>query len=144
MHAIGRLLGAAALSVIATDALATSSTDLTFNGFAAGNRIVNVDARVSGTTETFRAYAGTFSVTGTNPVDTFVAWCIDIATTLHQAGTSKTYIKQDVLDADQKADLQKLFNHAYDEADVLSSQVKTAAFQVAIWDAIYEDDWDAG
>lgn len=144
MHALRRLLGAAALIAVADGAAASSTTDLTFNGFAAGKRIVNVDARVDGQDEAFRAYAGTFSVTGTNPVDTFVAWCIDIATTLHQAGTSKTYVKQDVLDAAQKADLQKLFDHAYDEDDVLSSQVKTAAFQVAIWDAIYEDDWNAG
>jgi hypothetical protein len=143
MHAIRRLLCAAALAVVADGAAATS-TDLTFNGFAAGKRIVNVDARVAGATEAFRAYAGTFSVTGTDPVDTFVAWCIDIATTLHAKGTSRTYLKQDVLDAGQKADLQKLFDHAYVEADVLSSEVNTAAFQVAIWDAIYEDDWDAG
>ena len=40
MHALRRLLGAAALIVVADGAAASSTTDLQFNGFAAGKRIV--------------------------------------------------------------------------------------------------------
>lgn len=143
-----RRLAAAGLTVIALGAAGApqaraTTTDLTFNGFEAGSRVVRVQARAGGEAQNFHAYAGTFSFTGTNPIKTFVAWCIDISTSLHRSGTSRTYVEQDVLEAGQRTDLQRLFAAAYDETDVLSSQVKTAAFQVAIWDAIYDDDWNA-
>ncbi|MEO0678799.1 MAG: hypothetical protein AAF192_00125 [Pseudomonadota bacterium] len=152
MHALTRWTAAAALALTAGttlalsagSALATTTTDLTFDGFEAGSRVVRVQARAGGEAQNFHAYAGTFSVTGTNPGKSFIAWCIDIATSLHQEGTSRTYVRQNVLTTEQRGDLERLFAAAYDEDAVLASQVKTAAFQVAIWDAIYDDDWDAG
>jgi hypothetical protein len=141
MHVIRRLLCAAAVAVVA-DGAAASTTNLTFNGFESGSRNVKIDARIAGSDNDIAAAAGTFSVTGDNPVETFIAWCIDISTWLHAKGTSRTYARQDVLSAGQTARLQRLFDAAYDD-DVLSTKTKSAAFQVAIWDSIYDDDWNA-
>lgn len=146
MQAIRGRLAAVGLGVAvafsATGAAASTTVDLTFEGFHAGSRNVTIDAKVDGVDRDLRAAAGTFSISDT--AETFVAWCIDITRRLHRRGTAREYARQEVLGDAARGRLQRLFDTAYAPDDVFASNINTAAFQVAIWDAIYDDDWDAG
>jgi hypothetical protein len=142
MNIIRTALAAGGLVFMAGSATALT-TDLTFNGFENGSRNIYIDAKIGGTDRpSKRVAAGAFSMSGTNPEETFVAWCMDILSTL-QTGPV-TYAYQGFLTGDSLARVQKVFDANYILRNPLGSAVNSAAFQVSIWDAIYDTDWDAG
>lgn len=144
MNSFRIALAAGALAASAGTAMATT-TDLTFNGFAAGSKNVNIHFESDTDPDVHSAVAaGGFSMTGTNPVETFTAWCLDIFTRIK--GGPETYSYQSFLTDGQAERVQKVFDANYSEeaGGVLSSSTKSAAFQISLWDAAYDTDWDAG
>ena len=129
------LAAAVAAAVAAAPAEATSTRDLDHLGFKSGSR--NVSAAYSG--GAFDAAAGGFEMKDRDSGEKFVAWCIDVANLLRDP---HVYDEAAVLTTPQLIDVQKLFDANYESGGVLDSARNSAAFQLAIWDAIYDDDWD--
>lgn len=126
-------------------ALATT-TELSFDGFASGWKGVVINYEGAGGSLQESVAAGGFTMTGTNPVGSFIAWCVDIFSPLSK--TAETYAYQSFLGTAQLSRVQKVFDAnfagASDPGGALSSAINSAAFQVALWDAAFDDDWDAG
>lgn len=66
----------------------------------------------------------------------FLAWCIDLFDDIQTA--RYTVERPDHVEDAAEADLNRLFSHHYDLA--LASVTHSAAFQVAIWEIVYERD----
>lgn len=132
---------AGALGLAAGGASATTAT-LDFQGFAAGSTNVHYSVKGSGFAESGGAAAGAFEFRNEDSLETFVAWCIDILTNLNQ-GDVVYDMHASLLDGDQLGRLQKVFDANY-VTDTADSGLNSAAFQVAVWDSIYDDDFDAG
>jgi len=141
MTVLKTALIAGAMGLAAGGASATTAT-LDFQGFAAGSTNVHYSVKGSGFSETGAAAAGAFEFRNTDTLDDFVAWCIDILTNLDQ-GPVEYDVHASLLDGDQLGRLQKVFDANY-VTDTAASGLNSAAFQVAVWDSIYDTDFDAG
>lgn len=124
------LFSALAVSVAVVAAPVSASTvHLTFNGLSVTPaETVTITAPLNSTT----VYAGGFDMTG--PGGDFVAWCIDLFQHIRSADYTETRPGQ-VSDAEE-ADLNRLFTNNY--AGALDSGVTSAAFQLAIWEIVYD------
>jgi hypothetical protein len=117
-----------------------------FNGGGKSNvttKIVDYDAVAPGDQgDTTSTQAGGFRLT--NGTDNFIAWCLDVLDTL---GNNQTYTPTVTpfddypLGQERIDNIQKLFNTAYSGVDLTNSaagNVQSAAFQVALWEIVYE------
>jgi hypothetical protein len=126
-------LFAAALALGATGTAATAST-LTFNGLNISTpQTVNVSAGIENTTINGLA-AGAFNMS--NGTDSFLAWCIDLLKTINTATYTAGQPSQ--VSASEADDLNRLFTIG--RATAQTNSVTAAAFQVAIWEIVYEDE----
>jgi hypothetical protein len=88
--------------------------------------------------------AGGFALTGNlhgTGVENFTAFCLDIATTIKNGKNyvaTPTPFTADPLTATQVANIGKLFNTAYGISGLLTDAAKSAGFQLALWEIIYE------
>lgn len=95
---------------------------------------------------------GTVGATGFNLTDTtgdmgsFVGWCLDIAHYMMNKGASQNYTQTNDpfsnsfgLTAIARDRLQSVFDANYDRIDTTNGD-QAAAFQMALWEAAYEDD----
>lgn len=125
---------AATLALGTAPALA-STVDLTYRGFEAGSTNVHITAPDVG-----GAAAGGFNMelSGSSPTHTFVAWCIDLLTNIAPRNVPRTYQleRPDQVSADEETELLRFVNKYYDVA--LDSAVNSAAFQVGIWEIVYD------
>lgn len=120
-----------ALSAATTAFASPVSIDLSFDGLAInpGERVKiqePLDSRV--------VTAGGFTMSSGG--DSFLAWCIDLFQTIKSA----TYTVErpgHVTDGAQE-NLSRLFTNNYDMAQTTATH--SAAFQVAIWEIVYETD----
>jgi hypothetical protein len=70
----------------------------------------------------------------TDGIDDFVLWCFDIA---QYVGDGVTYHQvSDPLGAERASLLNRLFSSYYDKVDTTT---EGAAFQVAVWEIVYEN-----
>lgn len=143
--ALGAMLGAAELHA-ETVTLARDAPGWTTGGNATAQtvKIVTTAPAVNGT-----YYAGAFAVTDTSgDRGSFEAWCLDLANAL-SLPTAYT-----VTDAPWSATtgaiaparlsaVKGLFEMNYAALD-LSNAVQTAGFQVALWEAVYDDAPNVG
>lgn len=81
----------------------------------------------------------------TGTLGDFVAWCLDLAAPLgtsnshdYDAGDSLTTLTQAALGR-----IQSLFDSSFGGVDVGNSD-QSAGFQMALWDVLYDDDYDIG
>lgn len=120
------------------------SVELEFNGLTASR---NVDFGPTPVTPYFDpAAAGGFRMSdASGTLEDFVAWCLDIAAPLgtsgthgYQAGSSLSTMTQAALGR-----IQSLFDSSYGSVDVGNSD-QAAGFQMALWDTLYDDDFDIG
>lgn len=88
--------------------------------------------------------AGGFALRGDlygNGVENFTAFCLDILVTMKSGknyATTTSPFPSDPLTASQIANIGRLFNTAYGVADLLTNAAKSAGFQLALWEIIYE------
>ena len=107
-----------------------------------GNAGVTVDSK-AGPDQTVSAGAGGFSLSGDifgNGDENFVAWCLDIVRYLAddtEYEVTDTPFDEDSLTTVQVIDIGRLFNTARLGLD-LASDAKSAGFQLALWEIIYE------
>jgi hypothetical protein len=98
--------------------------------------------------------AGAFTfkdVTSGPTMDTFLAWCFDVDTTLTR-GTHSYMENSGLLNstppylAGAGERIQKLFDKSYDEslfvANTADGNAASAGFQLAIWEVLYDDNFD--
>lgn len=89
-------------------------------------------------------YAGGFALRGDlfgNGVENFTAFCLDIATTIKNGKNyvaTPTPFTDDPLTATQIGNIGRLFNTAYGIPGLLGDAAKSAGFQLALWEIIYE------
>ncbi len=133
---IGTYFAAAATAaVLAIGGQASATTvDLTFEGFEAGEQTVYLV--IPGPSTDGYVRAGGFTMNdGTSD---FVAWCIDLHAQIGNAEYELSRPSQ--ITDDIENGLNRLFTSFYDVA--LSSALNSAAFQVAIWELVYDDGLD--
>ena len=135
---------AAALSFAATAASAESltfngSTSTASSGTSTGSFVtVNITASPQGGGNTL---AGGFDMNGSPTLGNFVAWCFDLSKNLKTDGVAN-YVFEDFLDTNALGRVQKVFDRNYDDGFTPLNQTASAAFQLAVWEAIYDDDWN--
>lgn len=152
---ISLLSGAFALSLMAGMAAATP-VSLVYNGPSTGDRkTVSIDdAPVApGSGDWSRTvYSHGFNMTDTSGVlGDFLAWCVDVGSYLSTSQTNaRPYVITDdpfsnswSIGADGMARVQSMFDANYAGVDTASG-VQAAAFQLALWNAVYDDDGDVG
>ncbi len=84
-----------------------------------------------------------------SPVTSFVAWCIDLAQTIGTStydynqsadnGDTGDFGAPEISDAEE-TQLSQLFTQNYSALGAFGSSVLNTAFQMAIWEIIYEDE----
>jgi hypothetical protein len=125
-------VGAAALALVST-ASSASTVDLDYIGQDPGGK--NVHYTFEGNDSAARAGQFKFDVVGSEG-ETLLAYCIDLANTLIETATSYEKVPS-LLSAGATLLLDKLFTQYYADID---TGTKSAAFQVAIWEAITDTD----
>lgn len=136
---------AAAFSFAATAASA-ETVSLEFVGTASPPGGVQIDVTnfVNASVPTI---AGAFNVKV--GIDNFLAWCVDLdgvvsPNTTYSYNKNANFLSAGGDYAPNTLDrLQAVFDANY-VGNTLLDSTKSAAFQVAIWDAIYDTDWNAG
>lgn len=145
---VTRLAGAVALSFMAAGTSA-STVDLTYMGTTANNpKGVRIDSTPSGVTPAFTnpgAFGFKMRTDENDPLSEFLAWCLDIA---HVLGTDTSYgyeitstpfMNSFGLNAAQQGRVQSVFDANFSTLDDTDG-VEAAGFQVALWNALYDDD----
>lgn len=144
------LAGSAAVALMAAGASA-GTVDLTYKGpsTAEPKTVEITNAPVTPTAR--HVYAFGFNMeAATDPLTEFLAWCLDIESYLGARNQAKPYTITDGpfsnsygLDSDQRARVQAVFDANFATLDA-SDGYEAAGFQLALWDALYDDDWAAG
>lgn len=141
---------AATLVLCTAGAGVASTIDIDYTGFTGTSVAIN-DAPVTPATGSLptNLYAGALSfteVSATSVLGDFIAWCLDISTYLN-TGVA-TYETTDTpfdnsygLSDDEKERVQRLFDANYDDS-ITTDAVSAAAFQLSLWEVLYDDDWD--
>lgn len=152
---ISRLSGALALSLLASTATATPIS-LVYDGSSVADQN---DWEIATIDEAPVSVAGSGSVPafGFNMTDTggtlgsFLAWCLDLGSFLSTSGTTaRPYTTTDTpfsnsydLGTAGIARVQSVFDANFNDVTVADG-VQAAGFQLALWNAVYDDDWTIG
>jgi|SRR6056297_1144937 len=146
------LAGAVVLSFLAAGASA-GTVDLTYKGpSTADPKTVEITAvPASVTSAASHVYAFGFNMeAATDPLTEFLAWCLDIESYLGAKNQKKPYALSKSpfsnsygLDADERARVQAVFDANFVTLDA-SDGYEAAGFQLALWEALYDDDWNVG
>lgn len=141
-----RIVFAAGLVALGLVGGAASALTLQLDSYTSSVQTVNVGASpVAGTPSQVGATG--FNVTDTTgDMGSFVAWCLDISHYLMGTGDSQLYTVTDNpfsnsfgLTAVARDRIQLIFDANYASVD-FSNGDQAAAFQMALWEAAYEDD----
>ncbi|TNF65139.1 MAG: VPLPA-CTERM sorting domain-containing protein [Rhodobacteraceae bacterium] len=88
-------------------------------------------------------------VSSADPLNEFLAWCLDIQSYLGARNQANPYTITDTpfsnsfgLGATGRDRVQAVFDANFATLDVGNGS-QAAAFQVALWNAVYDDDWTA-
>lgn len=143
------LAGAVALAFVAAGATA-GTVDLTYKGAstAAPKTVTITSAPIAPAAS--HVYAFGFRMeAATDPLTEFLAWCLDIGSFLNVSGpapytiTGSPFSNSYGLDAGERARVQAVFDANFATLDVGDGNA-AAGFQLALWDALYDNDWKAG
>ena len=141
-----RIVFAASLAALGVVGGAASALTLQLDSYTSSVQTVNVGASpVAGTPSQVGATG--FNVTDTTgDMGSFVAWCLDISHYLMGTGDSQLYTVTNNpfsnsfgLTAVARDRVQLIFDANYASVD-FSNGDQAAAFQMALWEAAYEDD----
>ncbi|MBU2991601.1 VPLPA-CTERM sorting domain-containing protein [Octadecabacter sp. 1_MG-2023] len=132
-----KAVAAAALLTLAT-APASSAASLKFESWASGYETVDVTA------PSYNGAAGGFVMNDVDTSDSFVVFCLDILGVIYSNVTYDYTTTAAPFSNSQSplnmTGLQNLFDTGYSNA--LASSTTSAAFQVALWNTVYDTDWD--
>ena len=137
------LVGTVAAAAIALSAamvsaetveLKRTNPDDTFDGVAP------IAATVSSPEGTLSANIGAFRVT--DGINNFLAWCASLADTLklpaQYTATELPFANRGILGTEVRTNIQTLFDQSYTLA-LTENSVDSAAFQLALWNVMYDD-----
>ncbi len=139
---------AAGLFIVGTGTVGATPLTLQYVGQSGKANVTITSApEEAGASLPIGASAGGFNmVDTTNPtvLDNFVAWCLDIASTISTGPnpyniTNTPFENSFGLDDAQMARVQKLFDANYHLVDV-GDNAQSAGFQLALWEALYEGE----
>ncbi len=145
-------VAAAATAVTIASAVPALAITVDLNGPAAGGyKEVQVDVP-DVWSHTAHVDAGAYSMTdvtpGNNVLGDFVAFCLDLAAWIgHGQGyefkvTDTPFSNSvDLIANGALQRIQSIFDANYSESVATDSRKTSAAFQVALWNAVYDDDW---
>lgn len=148
------LAGAVALSFMAAGASATT-VDLTYQGPSSGGDAKNVRiteapaASGASTPANVGAFGLRMRTEDTDPLTEFLAWCLDIGSYLGTSGaieyeiTNSPFSNSYGLNSTESQRVQAVFDANYGTLDTAVG-IEAAGFQVALWNALYDGDADAG
>lgn len=142
-------LALAAATMLFAHSASAATLNLTYDGSASGYRVVTFGAApVAPAGGQSRVYAGGFDMQDSTPggLGDFVAWCLDIAAYLGTSG-SHEYETTDTpfgnggafLGTAGMSRIASVFNANFGSS-VTSSANNSAAFQLALWESVYDDD----
>lgn len=87
------------------------------------------------------AYGFDMIVKGDDPANSFVAWCLDIMSTIKSSWEySTTDTPWSFNTGLSEARIQSVFDANYDSA-LPDDKITAAAFQLALWEVVYDDDF---
>lgn len=138
-------------ALLATQAASASTLSLTYDGYATGYRAVTidqVDVDVAGGLSTVAAGGFDMNDSTSGGLGDFVAWCLDLGAFLGTSGSHEYEVtdtpfqngSEAILDAGM-ARISAVFNANFDDS-VLASSNASSAFQLALWEVVYDDDMD--
>ena len=142
---IARLAAATAVAALMVAGAASANT-LKLTGWSAGSgQSVSVNSPV----KNGGVNAGAFNVTDTNPgtLGSFIAFCLDLAATVDLPGgpynyaVTNTPFSNSSMATGAVNRIQAIFDSSYSTAVATASAVTSAGFQVALWNAVYDNDW---
>src|SRR6056297_258232 len=144
------LAGSAAVALMAAGASA-GTLDLTYKGPSTAEPKTVKITNAPVTPAASHAYASGFNMeAATDPLTEFLAWCLDIESYLGAKNQKKPYALSKSpfsnsygLDADERARVQAVFDANFVTLDA-SDGYEAAGFQLALWEALYDDDWNVG
>ena len=138
-----KMLASAAFAVVSLATAATASTMTVTRQdplFGANNALArNVNINYDGANN--YVSAGMFHLTGSNGVGDFVAFCVDLAQKLGKP-TQSVEEKSDLFGASILTNIDKLFSSVIGTstmASAITTGVKAAGFQIALWEIISDD-----
>jgi len=143
-RALISLVAAAAMTAFAGSGVASAATlyQTSPSNVFGSNGKMTVTIELGNDGETARA--GGFSLTTSpgNAASSFVAWCLDIFHVLdlpetYNVTTTPFSNTTGTVNATRIANIQKLFNTGYSDV-VLTDNAKSAGFQLALWELLYE------
>lgn len=129
---------ALALFCMAGDASALTQT-LNHEGFSFGSVSVEVQGKANNSPFKERVLAGAFDMRNETTDENLIAWCIDLLSTLKP---SAVYNQTDFLVNGVETKVHSLFEANQILDDYSLTEMESAGFQLAIWDVIYDDDWN--
>lgn len=143
-----KILRSAALAVFAFGSVAQAATvTLTYNGGTASG-----SAKITASPVTPVGGFGTYGAWGFKMTDStktlgdadgkFIAWCLDVSQWLSGGTFDITTAPFTDTFFISTARVQRVFNANYAGLNT-SNSTQAAAFQVALWNAIYDKDWSA-
>lgn len=127
-------LFATVMSVTSANA---SPVNLAYDGLYHGNsgaEQVRVNTPVND-----RVYADGFNMTGPAPISDFIAWCMDLFNPVRNSATYEPSTNGN-LGSGEITDLNRLFTN--NQPVALDNATNSAAFQVAIWEIVYDQNDD--
>ena len=137
-----------ALSVLSAGAAQASSVTLNYDGKSATNgsgsvTITNAPVTIAGGADTPRNVAAYgFKMSDADGIiDEFVAFCLDLEHYLQKSSTYEVATTVWSFTTVGAARVQNVFNANFAGVDVTDA-TQAAAFQLALWEAAYDDDWN--
>ncbi len=140
-----------AIALLATQSASASTLSLSYDGSVAGFRTVaidEVDVAVAGGLS--KVSAGGFKMIDSSPdgFGEFIAWCLDLGAFLGTTGEHEYKVTDtpfengsEQLFAAGVARVSSVFNANF-SATVTTSRDHSAAFQLALWEVVYDTDFN--
>ena len=138
-----------AVAFAAAQSASASTLDLTFNGYESGFGVVsldNVPVSTAGGETVFAAGGLNMTDSAGGVVSNFIAWCLDLGAALN-SGEVVGYKVTDTpfqngfdIGAAGMDRVEAVFNANYG-SDVLASADTAAAFQLALWEVVYDEGY---
>ena len=136
---------AVSLALLLPTVASAATVDLTFTGGTSTGSvtITSAPAGVNEVATPWPVGAYGFNMTDTSSGDSLVAWCLDISDWLGSGTyeiTSTPFVSSYGIDALAMTRIQSVFDANYASVD-LGNAIEAAAFQSALWNALYDTDW---
>lgn len=141
---VGFLAGAATASTLMVGAASANTLNFTsWNGYSS----VNITATTEG--HTGNTLSGAFKATdATGNWGTFIAWCLDLGGVLASnsvySATDNPFSNSDGVSLPARDRIDDFFQDIDVIAESNASTSRSSAVQIALWEILYDDDYDLG